>query len=272
MQLFTTFERQKLLLIFLLASQGTVDCKISFGKLSTVVGLVQKGADLVSQMFDFVQSSKKSDNEELVQQYTAELDRITEELKSGILLALQLHKIDETQSKIESAKIDLESWLRNAVCVKNDSNEDPSRSTFLLSASLALSGIRSLPFDMVANVHGVGKNAVELFADEIDCKMTEFNAMKETFLELVQDGIIIEFMYLKGKNPHRNLTLDEEKQRWTDNMEPLLAQFEQLENACFLRMEQCLDNAKTATSVSGSLDFGSSFNGIMVVLAMYIFV
>jgi len=84
MQSFTTFEKLKLLLIFLLASQGTVDCKISFGKLSTVVGLVQKGADLVSQMFDFVQSSKKSDNEELVQQYTAELDSITEELKSGI--------------------------------------------------------------------------------------------------------------------------------------------------------------------------------------------
>jgi len=257
-----------LLIMFLLVSPCYVDCKISFGKLSTVVGLVQTGADLVSQMFDFVQSSKKSDNEELVQQYTAELDRTTEDLKSGLLLALQLHKIDETQSKIESAKIDLERWLRNAASVTYDSN-DPSESTFLLSAELALSGIRSLPYDMIANVHGVGKYAVELFAEEIDCKMTEFNDMKESFLELVQDGIIIEFMFLKGKDPNRNFTLDIEKERWTKNMEPLLVMFEQLEYSCFQRMEKCLSDARTT---SGTSAFNPSLIVTMVVLAMYRYV
>ena len=229
---------------------------MSFGKMTTIVGIVQTGADLATDMYDFIQSiPKPTGSEALLEKYIAALDRSTE-LDSDILRRLQLNKIYETQSNIGSAKVNLERWLRNAASAQNETN-DASRTTFVVSATLALSGINALPNDMVANVQGTNKKAIELFADEIPCRMTDFNSMKNSFLELVQDGMVIEFMYLKGSNPHNAVDLESEKQRWINYLEPVLSLFEKLDATwpCFQKMERCSSGA-SAVDTSGITYFG----------------
>ena len=227
---------------------------MSFGKMTTIVGIVQTGADLATDMFDFIQSTAKpAGSEAMLEKYIAALDSSTE-LDSDILR--KLDKIYETQSNIGSAKINLERWLRNSASAKNETN-DASRTAFVVSATLALSGIRALPNDMVADVQGTNKKAIELFADEIPCRITDFNSMKNALLELVQDGMIIEFMYLKGSSPQNAYDLESEKQRWINYMEPVLSLFEKLDATwpCFQKMERCSSGA-SALATYGIMYFG----------------
>jgi len=202
-----------------------------------VLGVVNKGLDVVSKILDLVNNAESSANEEKYNQIQKDLDRITES-QMNFFITYKLDRITDTRNKIELAKGDLARYINQTILTRSATSTSAlsTKQIFIRSAGDARSGIQGLPNELLGKIHGMGDtDVVQLVTDQARCNLFEFNKKTASLKELLQDGIIVEVMYLELQSQ----STAGEKTKWVNELGRVEQRISELEMSCENTIKQC---------------------------------
>ncbi|XP_052769846.1 uncharacterized protein LOC128209718 [Mya arenaria] len=223
-----------------------------------VLAFVSASVEIANFVYEIVNGNNDQDTaspadlekakNEIITVFSEKLAVVQAQLYGSIKETMSLSKIDEVNYKIQSALLDLKSYLLasgNAQSVKKEE--------FETQAALIIADIRSLPSRLEKSLANADQSLLELMATNSKCNMSGMNEFNDFFFNLTQTGIIIEFSY---KTIKQNSTLQTESEWWDSQVRQMIDSFEREDSRCKSRFHTLLrsdmekhDNLKELSNI-----------------------
>ncbi|XP_053391439.1 uncharacterized protein LOC128554218 [Mercenaria mercenaria] len=192
-----------------------------------VMDILDLGRNIL-EFFDEVEEDKDdADIELLVVQIKDRIDSATTDIMTNVLAQSKLDKIDDAVITIHSLLIDLDNILHA------QTSEDQKRleKTFVsrFEQQNAVMHIRFLPELLQYRIPGSSGILKDLYTEIVRCNMSALLEFKRFYLELVSDGVALQFLHIHlTSSPSLNSTIEQ----WQIGHEKMNKTFYDMESGC----------------------------------------
>ncbi|XP_053385381.1 uncharacterized protein LOC128550425 [Mercenaria mercenaria] len=187
--------------------------------------------DLGRNILEFFGAGEEDKDDVDIELLIAEIqDRIesaTTDLLTNVLVQSKLDKIDDAVITIHSLLIDLD----NIMHAQTSEDQKRLEATFVsrFEQQNAVMHIRFLPELLQYRIPGSSGILKDLYTEMVRCNMSALLEFKQFYLELVSDGIALQFLHIHlTSSPSLNSTIDQ----WQNGHEKMNTTFNDMELGC----------------------------------------